>query len=93
LARSSSPAPAPAPSSAFSSPPGGAGGRGYALEGGNQLEHMNLGARVLEQLREMPQSLGMPQPRLATAISKRPMVALAPKPVGCAISHRRSWRV
>ena len=49
---------------------------------------MDLGARVLEQRRKMPQPLGMPQPRLATAISKRPMVALAPKPVGCAIGHR-----
>ena len=56
----------------------GAATRRGAGRGGQQLEHVNLGARMLEQHGEIAQSLGMPKPCLAPAIPKRPMVALAP---------------
>ena len=70
-----------------------AGGARCALGNGNELERVDLGAGVLEQHRELRQSLGVLQPRLAPAIPERPMVALAPQPVACVVGHGCSSRV
>ena len=58
-----------------------------ALHRGHKLEYVDLAARVLKQHGKIGEALAVPQPRLAPAIPKRPMVTLAPEPLGCRLGH------
>ena len=58
-----------------------------ALRRGHKLENVDLTARVLEQHGEIGEALAVPQPRLAPPIPQRPMVTLAPEPLGGRLGH------
>ena len=61
--------------------------------GGDDFKHVDVGTRVLEQHSEIAEALGVPQPRLTPAKPKRPIIALAPEPLDCALAHRSSPRL
>ncbi len=58
-----------------------------ALHCGHKLENVDLTSRVLEQHGKIGEALAVPQPRLAPPIPKRPMVTLAPEPLGGRLGH------